>query len=81
MAVEKKVVFKSKWLPWVLVAPQVFIISAFFFWPAAQAFIQSVQEIEYTKDAMAQMYEPLRALATNEDLPAHAEALAARLAD
>ncbi|MFT0847055.1 histidinol dehydrogenase [Actinomycetaceae bacterium L2_0104] len=45
------------------------------------AFIKSVQEIEYTKDAMAQMYEPLRALATNEDLPAHAEALAARLDD
>ena len=45
------------------------------------AFIKSVQEIEYTKDAMAQMYEPLRALATNEDLPAHAEALAARLTD
>ena len=45
------------------------------------AFIKSVQEIEYTKDAMVQMYEPLRALATNEDLPAHAEALAARLDD
>ena len=45
------------------------------------AFIKSVQEIEYTKEAMAQMYEPLRALATNEDLPAHAEALAARLND
>ena len=44
MAVEKKVVFKSKWLPWVLVAPQVFIISAFFFWPAAQALLQSVQQ-------------------------------------
>ncbi len=44
MAVEKRVVFKSKWLPWVLVAPQVFIISAFFFWPAAQALLQSVQQ-------------------------------------
>lgn len=43
------------------------------------AFIKSVQEIEYTREAMAQMYEPLRALATNEDLPAHAESLAARL--
>ena len=45
------------------------------------AFIKSVQEVEYSRDAMAQMYEPLLALATNEDLPAHAEALAARLED
>lgn len=44
MAVEKRVVFKSNWLPWVLVAPQVFIIGAFFFWPAAQALLQSVQQ-------------------------------------
>ena len=44
MAVEKRVVFKSKWLPWVLVAPQVFIIGAFFFWPAAQALLQSKQQ-------------------------------------
>lgn len=44
MAVEKRVVFKSKWLPWLLVAPQVLIIGAFFFWPAAQALLQSVQQ-------------------------------------
>ncbi len=44
MAVEKRVVFKSKWLPWVLIAPQVLIIGAFFFWPAAQALLQSVQQ-------------------------------------
>ena len=44
MAVEKRVVFKSKWLPWVLIAPQVFIIGAFFFWPAVQAILQSVQQ-------------------------------------
>jgi sn-glycerol 3-phosphate transport system permease protein len=31
-------------LPWVLIAPQVFIIGAFFFWPAAQALLQSVQQ-------------------------------------
>ncbi|MCF2706289.1 histidinol dehydrogenase [Arcanobacterium haemolyticum] len=43
------------------------------------AFIKSVQEIEYSKEAMSAMYEPLRALALDEDLPAHAEALAARL--
>jgi len=42
--VEKRVVFQSAWLPWVLIAPQVAIISAFFFWPAGQALIQSLQQ-------------------------------------
>ena len=41
---EKRVVFRSSWLPWVLIAPQVLIISVFFFWPAAQALLQSVQQ-------------------------------------
>ena len=44
MANEKRVVFKSAWLPWVLIAPQVIVISVFFFWPAAQAVMQSVQQ-------------------------------------
>ncbi|MDT8992382.1 sn-glycerol-3-phosphate ABC transporter permease UgpA [Curvibacter sp. APW13] len=39
---EKRVVFHSAWLPWVLIAPQVAIISVFFFWPAGQALWQSV---------------------------------------
>jgi sn-glycerol 3-phosphate transport system permease protein len=43
MAVEKRVVFKSAWLPWVLIAPQFIIITVFFFWPAGQALLQSVQ--------------------------------------
>ncbi len=42
MAVEKRVRFKSWWLPWALVAPQLIIISVFFFWPAGQALYQSV---------------------------------------
>jgi sn-glycerol 3-phosphate transport system permease protein len=42
MAVEKRVRFKSKWLPWALVAPQMVIVLVFFFWPAAQALYQSV---------------------------------------
>ena len=41
---EKRVVFRSAWLPWVLIAPQVAVISIFFFWPAAQALVQSVQQ-------------------------------------
>lgn len=42
MAVEKRVLFKSWWLPWVLIAPQMAVILVFFFWPAAQALYQSV---------------------------------------
>jgi sn-glycerol 3-phosphate transport system permease protein len=34
---EKRVVFRSAWLPYVLVAPQIAITIVFFFWPAAQA--------------------------------------------
>ena len=42
MAVEKRVRFKSWWLPWALVAPQLAIVIVFFFWPAGQALYQSV---------------------------------------
>jgi sn-glycerol 3-phosphate transport system permease protein len=41
---DKRVVFRSAWLPWVLIAPQVAVIAVFFFWPAAQALLQSVQQ-------------------------------------
>ncbi|MBU0589355.1 MAG: sn-glycerol-3-phosphate ABC transporter permease UgpA [Gammaproteobacteria bacterium] len=44
MASEKRVVFRSSWLPWVLLAPQVAVIGIFFFWPAAQALLQSFQQ-------------------------------------
>ena len=44
MATEKRVVFRSSWLPWALMAPQVAIIGVFFFWPAAQALLQSLQQ-------------------------------------
>ena len=44
MAVEKRVFFRSGWLPWALLAPQVFVIIAFFFWPALQALVQSFQQ-------------------------------------
>ena len=40
---DKRVRFTSAWLPWVLLAPQVVIIGVFFFWPAAQAVLQSLQ--------------------------------------
>jgi len=39
---EKRVRFRSPWLPWLLIAPQMAVIGVFFFWPAAQAVYQSV---------------------------------------
>ena len=39
---EKRVRFRSAWLPWVLIAPQFTIVLVFFFWPAGQALWQSV---------------------------------------
>ena len=44
MAAEKRVFFQSTWLPWALLAPQLVIVSVFFFWPAGQALVQSLQE-------------------------------------
>ena len=40
---EKRVRFQSRWLPWLLIAPQMAIVLVFFFWPAGQALLQSVQ--------------------------------------
>jgi sn-glycerol 3-phosphate transport system permease protein len=42
MAMEKRARFRSWWLPYALVAPQLAITIVFFFWPAAQALYQSV---------------------------------------
>ena len=39
---EKRVVFKSSWLPYLLLAPQIAITIVFFFWPAFQAVYQSL---------------------------------------
>ena len=44
MAAEKRVVFRSRWLPWALLAPQGLVIAVFFFWPAGQALVQSFQQ-------------------------------------
>ena len=40
---EKRVVFRSAWLPYALVAPQIAVTLVFFFWPAAQAMWFSFQ--------------------------------------
>ncbi|HQR55730.1 MAG TPA: sn-glycerol-3-phosphate ABC transporter permease UgpA [Burkholderiaceae bacterium] len=39
---EKRAFFRSRWLPYALVAPQLAITIVFFFWPAGQALHQSV---------------------------------------
>ena len=39
---EKRVVWRSPWLPYALVAPQIVITLVFFFWPASQALWQSM---------------------------------------
>lgn len=44
MAAEKRVVFRSSWLPWLLIAPQLVVVTVFFFWPAGQALLQSFQQ-------------------------------------
>jgi sn-glycerol 3-phosphate transport system permease protein len=38
---EKRVTFNNRWLPYLLIAPQIFITVVFFFWPAGQAIYQS----------------------------------------
>ena len=40
---EKRVRFRSLTLPWLLLAPQLAVVIVFFFWPAGQALLQSVQ--------------------------------------
>ena len=40
---EKRVVFRSAWLPYALVAPQIAVTVVFFFWPATQAIWYSFQ--------------------------------------
>jgi sn-glycerol 3-phosphate transport system permease protein len=39
---EKRAFFRSRWLPYALLAPQLAITIIFFFWPAGQALYQSV---------------------------------------
>lgn len=41
---EKRVLFRATWLPYLLLAPQLVIVGVFFFWPAGQALIQSLQQ-------------------------------------
>src|SRR5260221_13671193 len=42
MAMEKRVGFRSWWLPYALILPQMAVTIVFFFWPAGQAIYQSM---------------------------------------
>jgi len=42
MPMEKRVTFNERWLPYLLVAPQIIITVVFFFWPSGQMLFQSV---------------------------------------
>src|SRR5215468_2394231 len=39
---EKRVTFNERWLPYLLVAPQIIVTLIFFFWPSGQMVWQSV---------------------------------------
>jgi sn-glycerol 3-phosphate transport system permease protein len=47
MAMEKRARFRSWWLPYALILPQIAVTLVFFFWPAGQGLFQSV----YIQDA------------------------------
>lgn len=38
----KRVTFRHRWLPYLLIAPQIVITAVFFLWPASQAIFQSI---------------------------------------
>lgn len=42
------------------------------------SFLKSVQVIEYTREALAELADKIVAVADDEDLPAHGEAVRAR---
>ncbi|MBT2335631.1 sn-glycerol-3-phosphate ABC transporter permease UgpA [Variovorax paradoxus] len=68
---EKRVLFRSAWLPWLLIAPQMAVILVFFFWPASQAIWQSLQ----TEDAFgtSTVFVGLENFQTLFDDPAYIE--------
>ncbi len=65
---EKRVLFRSRWLPYALVAPQIAITVVFFFWPAAQALYQSLL-VEDAFGASSQFvwFDNFKELFANED--------------
>lgn len=43
---DKRVVFRSRWLPWALIAPQLAVTAVFFLWPAGEAVWQSLYLVD-----------------------------------
>ncbi len=65
---EKRVVFRSWWLPYALVAPQIAITLVFFFWPASQAVVQStLLEDAFGQNSQFVWFENFRALFNDEN--------------
>ena len=56
MATEKRVVFRSAWLPYLLLAPQIAITGVFFFWPAGMAVWQSMLAPTMADEATRKAY-------------------------
>jgi sn-glycerol 3-phosphate transport system permease protein len=65
---EKRVVFRSWWLPYLLVAPQIAITVIFFFWPASQAVYQSLLlEDAFGQNSQFVWFENFRSLFADEN--------------
>ena len=41
----KKSIFKSRWLPYALIAPQLLVVTVFFFWPAFDSLRLSLYQV------------------------------------
>src|SRR5438477_2701852 len=64
---EKRVVFRSAWLPYALLAPQIAVTLVFFFWPAAQAIWFSFQvQDAFGNDTQCVWFENFKALFDDE---------------
>jgi sn-glycerol 3-phosphate transport system permease protein len=65
---EKRVVFKNRFLPYVLVAPQIAVTLIFFIWPASQALYQSVlQEDAFGISSTFVWFENFRDIFTSQE--------------
>jgi sn-glycerol 3-phosphate transport system permease protein len=65
---EKRAIFKDRWLPYVLLAPQMLVVLVFFYWPAAQAVRQSfLQEDTFGLHSDFIWFENFRQLLSQAD--------------
>ena len=65
---EKRVVFRNKLLPYLLVAPQILITLVFFIWPASQALVQSfLQEDAFGTSSVFVWFDNFVEIFTSEE--------------